>query len=294
MSETITEAVKSKYGSVAASGLSTDHKGVKAVAEAFGYSPEELASIPAEANMGLSCGNPTATAGLRPGETVVDLGSGGGLDVFLAARKVGPTGRAIGIDMTPEMLDLARRNAEKSGLTNVEFHRATIDKLPLPDGSADCVISNCVINLAPDKPAVFREEARVLRPGGRLAVSDIALKRELPPDLGDDLMAYVGCIAGAIPIEEYRRGLIEAGFAHVEVIDSGADLNAYAKVENQAACCSPPSPVSGLAVVDSGCCTPGPAVGLDGALHARLADLLRRYDVNDYAASVKVFAVKPS
>jgi arsenite methyltransferase len=293
MSETITEAVKSRYGSVAASGLSTDHQGVKAVAEAFGYSPEELASIPAEANMALSCGNPTATAGLRPGETVVDLGSGGGLDVFLAARKVGPSGRAIGIDMTPEMLELARRNAERAGLTNVEFHRATIDRLPLPDASVDCVISNCVINLAPDKPAVFREIARVLKPGGRLAVSDIALKRELPPNLGDDLMAYVGCIAGAIPIEVYRRGLTEAGFAHVEVIDSGADLNAYAKVENQAACCPPPSSSAGLAIVDSGCCTPGPAAVVDEALHARLADLLERYDVNDYAASVKVFAVKP-
>jgi SAM-dependent methyltransferase len=293
MSETITEAVKSKYGSVATSGLSTDHGGVRAVAEAFGYSPEELASIPAEANMGLSCGNPTATAGLREGETVVDLGSGGGLDVFLAARKVGPTGRAIGIDMTPEMLDLARRNAEKSGLTNVEFHRATIDRLPLADASVDCVISNCVINLAPDKPAVFREIARVLKPGGRLAVSDIALKRQLPPELGDDLMAYVGCIAGAIPIEVYRRGLIEAGFAHVEVIDSGADLNAYAKVENQAACCSPPNTSSGLVVVESACCTPGPAAVVDEALHARLADLLKRYDVNDFAASVKVLAVKP-
>ena len=261
MSETIIEAVKSKYGSVASSGLSTDQGGVKAVAEAFGYTPEELASIPAEANMALSCGNPTATANLREGETVVDLGSGGGLDVFLAARKVGPTGRAIGIDMTPEMLDLARRNAEKSGLTNVEFHRATIDRLPLPDASADCVISNCVINLAPDKAAVFREIARVLKPGGRLAVSDIALKRELPPELGNDLMAYVGCIAGAIMIEDYRRGLIEAGFAHVEVIDSGSDLNAYAKVENQAACCPPPSPASGLTVVDSGCCSVGSGGG---------------------------------
>src|SRR5262249_33439778 len=157
---------------------------------------------------------------------------------------------AIGIDMTPEMLDLARRNAEKSGLTNVEFHRATIDKLPLPDASVDCVISNCVINLAPNKPFVFREIARVLKPGGRLAVSDIALKRELPPDLGDDLMAYVGCITGAIPIEDYRLGLIETGFAHVGVIDSGADLNAYAKVEDQAACCSPPpSSSSSLAVI---------------------------------------------
>ena len=293
MSETITEAVKHKYGSVADSGLSTDQGGVSAVARAFGYSLEELASIPAEANMALSCGNPTATAGLKPGETVVDLGSGGGLDVFLAARKVGPTGRAIGIDMTPAMIALARRNADKSGLANVEFHEAAIDRLPLPDASVDCVISNCVINLAPDKLAVFREIARVLKPGGRLAVSDIALKRDLPPELGDDLMAYVGCIAGAIPIEEYRSGLIEAGFALVEIVDSGSDLNAYAQVENQAVCCPPPALTSGLTVVDSGCCSVGPAAVVDDALHARLADLLRRYDVNDYAASVKVFAVKP-
>src|SRR4051794_30998477 len=150
MSETITQAVKGKYGSVAASALSSDHSGVKAVAEAFGYSAEELASIPAEANMGLSCGNPPATANLRAGEVVVDLGSGGGLDVFLAARKVGPTGKAIGIDMTPEMITRANANAKKQGLMNVEFHLSTIECIPLPDSSVDCVISNCVINLAPD------------------------------------------------------------------------------------------------------------------------------------------------
>src|SRR5271169_3759847 len=141
MSQVIEQAVKSKYGAVATSGLSTEHSGVRAVAEAFGYSPEELASIPAQANMGLSCGNPTATANLRPGEVVVDLGSGGGLDVFLAAAKVGPTGKAIGVDMTPEMLERARANATRQGLSNVEFHEATIDNLPLPDGSVDCVIS---------------------------------------------------------------------------------------------------------------------------------------------------------
>src|SRR5881628_795428 len=141
MSEIIEQAVKSKYGAVATSGLSTEHSGVRAVAEAFGYTPEELASIPAGANMGLSCGNPTASAGLRPGEVVVDLGCGGGLDVFLAAGKVGPTGKAIGIDMTPEMIERARRNAASAGggspITNVEFHLASIDRMPLPDASAD-------------------------------------------------------------------------------------------------------------------------------------------------------------
>src|SRR5947199_10475162 len=153
MSREIIEQVKSKYGAVAASGLSGDHAGVRAVAEAFGYSAAELASSPAAANMGLSCGNPTATAGLRPGEVVVDLGCGGGLDVLLAAQKVGPTGKAIGFDMTPAMIERARKNA--AGIANVEFHLARIDALPLPNASADCVISNCVINLAPDKPAVF-------------------------------------------------------------------------------------------------------------------------------------------
>jgi SAM-dependent methyltransferase len=293
MSDVI-EVVRSKYGSVATSGLSTDQGGVRAVAEAFGYTPEQLASIPAEANMGLSCGNPTAFASLRPGEVVVDLGCGGGLDVFLAAAKVGPTGKAIGIDMTPEMLDLARKNAAKGvdgqPIPNVEFYQATIDQLPLPDGSVDCVISNCVINLALDKPAVFREIARVLKPGGRLAVSDIALKKPLPDEIGQDLLAYVGCIAGALPVEAYRRQLTEAGFAAVEVIDTGADLNAYAKVEGQVGCCSP-SP-SGLPLADAGCCPPPTGANEDG-LHRRLAELLRRYDVNDFAASVRVYAVKP-
>src|SRR5262249_25001139 len=153
--------------------------------------------------------------------------------VFLAAKKVGPAGKAIGIDMTPRMLARARANAERHGLTNVEFHEATIDKLPLADSSVDCVISNCVINLAPDKQAVLREIARVLKPGGRVAVSDIALKKPLPPEVGNDLLAYVGCIAGAILIEDYVAGLKAAGFSAVEVLDTKQDLNAYTKVENQ-------------------------------------------------------------
>jgi arsenite methyltransferase len=289
MSKQLLESVKAKYGAVAESSLSNEHSGVRAVAEAFGYSAEELTSIPAEANMGLSCGNPTATAHLKAGEVVVDLGSGGGLDVFLAAKKVGPAGKAIGIDMTPEMIDRARANAESGGYTNVEFYLSTIDKLPLPDASVDCVISNCVLNLAPDKPKVFREIYRVLKPGGRLAVSDIALKAELPAAVASSVAAYVGCIAGAILIEDYKKGLMDAGFKYVEVVDSGKDLNAYAKVENQSGCCSPAMDAdSPFKIAESSCCAPSAP-----SVHEDLSKLLSEYDVNEAAASVKVYALKP-
>ncbi len=288
----ILDSVKSKYAAAAESALSSDHAGVKAVAEAFGYTAEELTSIPAAANMGLSCGNPTATARLKPGEVVVDLGSGGGLDVFLASKMVGPTGRAIGIDMTPAMIARARANAASGGYTNVEFHLSTIDKIPLPDASVDCVISNCVLNLAPDKPAVFREIARVLKPGGRLAVSDIALKSELPDEMAQSIAAYVGCIAGAILIDDYRAGLRAAGFEHVEIVDSGKDLNAYAKVENQTGCCSPKMEASNpFQVIEESCCPPAP--NASGSLHDELKTLLFQYDINAAAASVKVYAIKP-
>jgi arsenite methyltransferase len=289
-STTLTDSVKAKYGAVAASTLSSQDAGVRAVAEAFGYTAEQLTSIPAEANMGLSCGNPTATAHLKPGEVVVDLGSGGGLDVFLAAQKVGPQGRAIGIDMTPAMLDRARANAKAGGYTNVEFHQSTIDKIPLPSASVDCVISNCVLNLAPDKPAVFREIFRVLKPGGRLAVSDIALKAELPRQIATSVAAYVGCIAGAIRIEDYQTELRKAGFEHVEIVDSGADLNAYAKVENQSGCCSPAMDnTSSSPIAESSCCGSVPA-----NVHDDLKAILKDYDVNAAAASVKVYALKPA
>ena len=287
----IIQAVQSQYGATATSGLSNDDAGVRAVAEAFGYSGQELASIPASANMGLSCGNPTATANLRPGEVVVDLGSGGGLDVFLAAEKVGPGGKAIGIDMTPQMIALARKNAalgvNGKPYTNVEFHEGHIDAMPLADASANVIISNCVINLAEDKGRVFREMFRVLKPGGRVSVSDIALKKALPAELAGNLMAVVGCIAGAISIEQFRSGLTEAGFDHVVVIDAGADLNAYGKVEGQSACCSP-TVTSSTGLPIASCC--GPSEGV----HAGLAELLERYNVNDFAASVKVYAIKPS
>lgn len=291
MTEPLLESVRSKYGAVAQSALSNDDAGVQAVAEAFSYSAEELTSIPAGANMGLSCGNPTAIASIRPGEVVVDLGSGGGLDVFLAAKLVGPEGKAIGIDMTPAMIERARANAASGGYRNVEFHLAAIDRLPLRDASVDCVISNCVINLAPDKPAVFREIARVLKPGGRLAVSDIALKAELPPEVAQSIAAYVGCIAGAIQIEDYRKGLLDAGFEHVEIVDSGADLNAYAKIESQSGCCSPAmNSANALPVLAEPCCSTTAIAPT--SLHEDLATLLAEYDVNAAAASVKVYAIK--
>jgi SAM-dependent methyltransferase len=171
------------------------------------------------------------------------------------------------------------------GYTNVDFYLAMIDKIPLPDASVDCVISNCVLNLASDKPAVFREIARILKPGGRLAVSDIALKHELPEDIAKSMAAYVGCIAGAIKIGDYSEGLLAAGFEHVEIVDSGSDLNAYAKIENQAGCCSP-------AMGDAGACrTPAPLA--ESSVHEDLTDLLAKYNVNAAAASVKVYAIKP-
>jgi arsenite methyltransferase len=205
--------------------------------------------------------------------------------VFLGSKMVGPTGRAIGIDMTPSMIERSRANAVSGGYTNVDFYLAMIDRIPLPDASVDCVISNCVLNLAPDKPAVFREIARILKPGGRLAVSDIALKHELPEDIAKSMAAYVGCIAGAIKIGDYREGLLAAGFEHVEIVDSGSDLNAYAKVENQAGCCSPTMGDT------STCCAP--AGSGEPSVHGELTDLLSKYDVNAAAASVKVYAIKP-
>jgi len=297
MTEKILEEVQAKYAAVAGSSLSSTHPGVRAVAEAFGYTPEELEALPAEANMGLSCGNPTAFAHLRPGETVVDLGCGGGLDVLLAAAKVGPTGQAIGIDMTPAMIERARKNAARpvqgQVLRNVAFHLATIDRLPLPSGSVDSLMSNCVINLAPDKPAVFREMYRVLKPGGRVAVSDIALKKPLPTEINQSLMAYIGCIAGAVRIDDYERGLKEAAFDAVQIVDTGKDLNAYAQVENQTGCCAPAMTSSGgLPLVEACCGSTGAAADQGSAVHEGLAELFSRYNVNDYAASVQVYALK--
>jgi len=193
----------------------------KGLAAQLGYKGEELACLPDGANLGVSCGNPTAIAALRAGEVVLDLGSGAGFDAFLAGPKVGQAGRVIGVDMTPEMLAKARHNAEvyrqRSGLDNVEFRLGEIEHLPLGDASVDVVISNCVLNLCPNKPQVWREVARVLKPGGRVAVSDLTLLRPLPEAVKQMGEALIGCVAGAILIDEYRRIVIAAGLVDVVV-----------------------------------------------------------------------------
>ena len=190
-------------------------------AQAVGYSEAELATLPEGANMGLSCGNPTALAGLKAGEVVVDLGSGGGFDVFLAGQKVGAGGRAIGVDMTPDMLDKARRNndtyRDRTGMDNVEFRLGEIEHLPLSDNSADVVISNCVINLSPDKPQVWNEIGRVLKPGGRVSVSDLALRKPLPEEIIEMVEALIGCVAGAVLIDETREMARRAGLVDIEI-----------------------------------------------------------------------------
>lgn len=272
----ILDAVQEQYASVARSGLTNGSDAVRSVAQAFGYSEEDLASLPPQANMGLSCGNPVALAGLREGEVVVDLGCGGGLDVLLASKRVGATGKVIGIDMTPEMIERARAGATQLATTNVEFHLAQIDQLPLPDNSVDCIISNCVINLVPDKSKAFGEILRVLKPGGRMVVSDIALRKTLPAEVVVDIQAYVGCIAGALEITEYERLLREAGFDAVLVQDTGADLNTYAQAAS-GGCCS------------SGACATGEN---SSPVHDGLAEVLHAFDANAYAASVRVHALK--
>ena len=184
---------------------------------ALGYSMEELGTLPEGANLGLGCGNPQALAALRPGEVVLDLGSGGGIDCFLAARKVGPQGRAIGIDMTPEMLARARAAAKRLGLANVEFRLGEIEHLPVADGSVDVILSNCVVNLSPDKPQVFREALRVLRPGGRLAIADVVALRDIPTHLAAQAATWSGCVSGAAAVRDLERWLREAGFTDIRV-----------------------------------------------------------------------------
>lgn len=196
------------------------------ISKNIGYTDEDMKNVPEGANLGLGCGNPVALASLKEGETVVDLGSGAGFDCFLAANKVGPQGRAIGVDMTPEMLERARENAHNGGYHNVEFRLGEIENLPLADSSVDVVISNCVINLAPDKKRVFKEAYRVLKSGGRLMVSDIVLNKALPEKIKNSIEAYVGCVAGASLEPEYLKAIESAGFRDIKIAgESVFDMN---------------------------------------------------------------------
>ncbi|TFK30243.1 arsenite S-adenosylmethyltransferase [Coprinopsis marcescibilis] len=271
----IVKAVTDTYGAHAKKA-GNDPEYAKAVAAAFGYSAEELLSIPAESHMGLSCGNPTATASLKEGERVVDLGSGGGIDIFLAAPKVGPTGQAIGLDGSQDMIDLARRNAAKKNLKppHVSFVLANLEKeFPIESNAIDCIISNCVINLLPDagKRTVFNEIYRVLKPGGRVVIDDLVARKPLPEKLKQDLNAYISCISGSILEEEYKRNLLDSGFKDVLFVDKKSDLNAYWEGGKAGGCCAGDTS--------------------DSAPLVQKPDIAS--DINDWLGSYQIYAIKP-
>jgi SAM-dependent methyltransferase len=217
--------VREAYGRIAKSqpggGCGSCGPDASKFARSIGYSEEELKAVPRESNLALSCGNPTALAGLKEGETVLDLGSGAGFDCFLASAKVGPRGKVIGVDMTPEMIEKAKNNAEKNGIENVEFRLGEIENLPVEDNSVDVVISNCVINLSANKQRVFQEIYRVLKRGGRIAISDIALIKELPAKIRESVKAYVGCVGGAIVVGEYEKIVKSVGLRDVRISVKG-------------------------------------------------------------------------
>ncbi len=221
----IQKIVREAYGKIAqrqeGCGCGTCGPDTRQFAKSIGYCEEELKDIPDEANLALSCGNPTALANLKEGEVVVDFGSGAGFDCFLAATKVGPKGKVIGVDMTQEMIEKARDNAKKNRVENVEFRLGEIENLPIGDNSVDVVISNCVINLSADKPRVFQEVYRVLKPGGRIAISDIALLKELPKKIQESIEAYVGCVGGAILIDKYKKIVELSGLKDVKITVKG-------------------------------------------------------------------------
>jgi SAM-dependent methyltransferase len=237
--EEIVDQVRKRYGSIAVASTSCCGPsccGATPVSRELGYRESELAVVPKEADLGLGCGAPVGHLALLPGETVLDLGSGPGLDALLAARQVGPTGRVIGVDMTPEMLERARATAARAGAAHVEFREGRLEALPVEDASVDAVTSNCVINLVPDKAAVFREVARVLRPGGRAVIADIVLERPLPDAVASDVLAWCGCVSGAALRRDYFRLVEEAGLRDISVLkeeDYAASLAQIASDEAQ-------------------------------------------------------------
>jgi len=275
--ESLIKAVHDTYSNIAKSGADSEYSA--RVAKAFGYSPEELQSIPADSHMGLSCGNPTAAATIREGEHLLDLGSGGGMDILLAAAKVGAEGQAIGLDMSADMIDRARSNAAKQGLhpPRVAFvHAALTEPLPIASASIDCVISNCVVNLLPPagKSSLLKEVSRVLKPGGRVVFDDIVAKAPLPDNIRNDLAAYVGCISGAIVVQEYKTLLTEAGLTDVVLVDTRSDLNIYFQSNTPGSSCCSPGPLP------APCCTGG-------------VQSNPKFDANAWVASYQVYAIKP-
>ncbi|KDQ56966.1 hypothetical protein JAAARDRAFT_131028 [Jaapia argillacea MUCL 33604] len=271
----LVEAVRDAYSAKARTTVDSSY--AQNVASAFGYSVEELQAIPAEANLGLSCGNPVGAASIKEGEKVLDLGSGGGIDIFLAASKVGPTGQAIGLDMSEDMITLARKNAAKKGLKppHVAFVQAALtETFPIASDSIDCILSNCVLNLVPGigKAKVMKEVFRVLKPGGRIVLDDIIAKKPLPACIRNDLVAYVGCISGAVTLDDYKVLLSDAGFKDPLFVDTKVDLNVYFQ------------PESGCGI---SCCAAPPT----GVLQR---PAMPNFDANEWVGSYQIYAVKAS
>lgn len=317
----IQEEISAKYGAIAKSGSGTDGSAMK-IAKAFGYTDEDLAKVPEGANLGLGCGNPVALANVREGETIVDLGCGGGIDVLSAAHKVGPNGVAIGIDMNKDMLQRASTNAAKVGITNVRFIECPVTKLTLRDGAADCIVSNCVINLVPseEKQLAFDEMYRVLKPGGRVAISDILARKQFPESMAKSIALHVGCMAGASQVSEYETYLANSGFEDIRIVDSKSDLNTYMAVaqegkgccdtsetpETTSQCCQPaeadsdkccvPEKKEGCCPDKEGCCEGEPGTSESGIskLAKEMARDMGDVDWNEWVGSFQVYALKPN
>ncbi|KIX00424.1 uncharacterized protein Z518_10563 [Rhinocladiella mackenziei CBS 650.93] len=295
---TIYRAVNRKYSSIASSAHSDDQvqdsKNAH-VATSFGYSAEDLASLPSGTNLGLSCGNPLATANIQPFDTMLDLGSGGGLDCLIAAKQMlkadaSPKGKIYGVDRNENMIALARKNAAQANLPEglVEFIEAPISDIALPDAVVDLIVSNCVINLVPDqdKPKVFREIYRLLKPGGRVAVSDLLAKKTLPEHVRRDAALLVGCVAGASLVEEYRRWMLEAGFGGESIVfvNTGRDLNVYHDESGTASCCATKEGE------EKKCCGGGNINSAEGEAAAGIDN--KKIDFNEWVASYQIYAVK--
>ncbi|RYO97316.1 hypothetical protein DL764_007339 [Monosporascus ibericus] len=316
-SKEIYDQVNRVYGSITKSGTGQYEK---TVAKAFGYTEEELDGVPDGANLGLSCGNPIAIAGLREGETVIDLGSGAGFDVFAASKKVGPTGKAIGIDMNKNMIDKANAIKARTDASNVHFIESAVTSIALPDNTADCIISNCVINLVPetDKQLAFNEMFRLLKPGGRVAISDILARKEFTEEIKKNVALYVGCVAGASQVSQYDAYLKNAGFNDILIVDSKNDLNTYftaaeakpsccgtdavKEEEKTSSCCSAEARESCCKQEEKeSCCgTNSSACACNNQTSSMadetktLATRLGITDLNEWAGSFKVYAIKPA